>query len=285
VKKKSLLKLFIFLLAFAMLAFVVGCGSTEEPVDTESGDDTEKSEAGDPDLEAENEADEKEVLLMGTNAGFIPFEFLNEDEEIDGFDIELAEEIASILGMELEVLDMDFGGLILAVKNGQIDIAVAGITITEERLESVNFSDPYYVAGQTIVVREDETGISGIEDLAGRLVGVQEGTTGDFECDDLIEEGLFKSEDVRRFPQVNEVFLALESGQVDAVIMDEPVANRYIEERGGMKTIGGVFTEEEFGIAIAKENKELLEQINAALKEIKDSGRYDELYEKWFINN
>ncbi|NLC51563.1 MAG: basic amino acid ABC transporter substrate-binding protein, partial [Firmicutes bacterium] len=268
-KKKSLLKLFIFLLAFAMLAFVLGCGSTEEPVDTESGDDTEKSEAGDPDLEAENEADEKEVLLMGTNAGFIPFEFLNEDEEIDGFDIELAEEIASILGMELEVLDMDFGGLILAVKNGQIDIAVAGITITEERLESVNFSDPYYVAGQTIVVREDETGISGIEDLAGRLVGVQEGTTGDFECDDLIEEGLFKSEDVRRFPQVNEVFLALESGQVDAVIMDEPVANRYIEERGGMKTIGGVFTEEEFGIAIAKENKELLEQINAALKEIK----------------
>ena len=162
---------------------------------------------------------------------------------------------------------------------------MAGITITEERLESVNFSDPYYVAGQTIVVREDETGISGIEDLAGRLVGVQEGTTGDFECDDLIEEGLFKSEDVRRFPQVNEVFLALESGQVDAVIMDEPVANRYIEERGGMKTIGGVFTEEEFGIAIAKENKELLEQINAALKEIKDSGRYDELYEKWFINN
>ncbi|MGI5875434.1 MAG: basic amino acid ABC transporter substrate-binding protein [Dethiobacteria bacterium] len=225
----------------------------------------------------ENGVADKPKLVMGTNADFPPFEFRNEDNEVDGFDVDIAKAIAEALGRELVIEDMEFGGLTQALNSKRIDMAVAGITITDKRKEEVNFSDPYHFAGQTVVVREDEEEIKSVDDLEGKIIAVQLGTTGDLEAHDR-----FPAENIRQYNKINEAFLDLANERVDAIIIDVPVAERYIEIKGGCKTVGGVFTEEYFGIAVSKENEELLEEINTVLADLKESGRFDELISKWF---
>jgi ABC-type amino acid transport substrate-binding protein len=216
-------------------------------------------------------------LIMGTNADFPPFELRNEQNEVDGFDVDIAKAVAKSLGKELVIEDIAFDGLIPALKTDKIDIAVAGITITPEREEDVNFSTPYYNAGQTVVVREENDEIQSVDDLDGKLIAVQLGTTGDLEAHDR-----FPAENISQFNQVNEAFLELGNKRVDAIIIDIPVAERYIEIKGGFKTVGGAFTEELFGIAVKKENTELLEQINGVLADLEESGEFGELLLKWF---
>ncbi len=216
-------------------------------------------------------------VVMGTNADFPPFEFRNEQNEVDGFDVDIAKAVAGKLGKELVIEDMEFGGLTQALNSKRIDMAIAGMTITEERKKEVNFSEPYYNAGQTVVVLEDETEIKGVDDLEGKIIAVQLGTTGDMEAHDR-----FPKENIRQYNKINEGFLDLANGRVDAIIIDVPVADRYIEIKGGCKTVGGVFTEELFGIAVNKDNTELLEEINKVLMELKESGQYGELINKWF---
>ena len=220
---------------------------------------------------------EEGTLVMGTNADFPPFELRNEQNEVDGFDVDIAKAVAAAMGKELVIEDMAFDGLIPALQTDKIDIAVAGMTITPERLEEVDFSTPYYNAGQTVVVREENNEIQGVDDLDGKLIAVQLGTTGDLEAHDR-----FPAENIRQFNQVNEAFLELGNERVDAIIIDIPVAERYIEIKGGFKTVGGAFTEEFFGIAVKKGNTELLEQINEVLAELEESGKFDELLTKWF---
>lgn len=220
---------------------------------------------------------DKQELVMGTNADFPPFEFRNEDNEVDGFDVDIAKAIAEALGKELVIEDMEFGGLTQALNSKRIDMAIAGMTITDKRKEEVNFSDPYHFAGQTVVVLEDEEEIQGVDDLEGKIIAVQLGTTGDLEAHDR-----FPAENIRQYNKINEGFLDLANGRVEAIIIDVPVAERYIEIKGGCKTVGGVFTEEYFGIAVSKENAELLEEINAVLADLKNSGKFDEFINKWF---
>jgi ABC-type amino acid transport substrate-binding protein len=211
---------------------------------------------------------EEGTLVMGTNADFPPFELRNEQNEVDGFDVDIAKAVAEAMGKELVIEDMAFDGLIPALQTDKIDIVVAGMTITPERLEEVDFSTPYYNAGQTVVVREDNNDIQGVDDLDGKLIAVQLGTTGDLEAHDR-----FPAENIRQFNQVNEAFLELGNERVDAIIIDI---------KGGFKTVGGAFTEELFGIAVKKGNTELLEQINEVLAELEESGKFDELLTKWF---
>jgi lysine-arginine-ornithine-binding protein len=220
---------------------------------------------------------EEGTLVMGTNADFPPFELRNEQNEVDGFDVDIAKAVAEAMGKELVIEDMAFDGLIPALQTDKIDIAIAGMTITPERLEEVDFSTPYYNAGQTVVVREENEEIQSVDDLEGKLIAVQLGTTGDLEAHDR-----FPAENIRQFNQVNEAFLELGNERVDAIIIDIPVAERYIEIKGGFKTVGGAFTEEFFGIAVKKGNTELLEQINEVLAELEESGKFDELVTKWF---
>lgn len=226
----------------------------------------------------QNQAPAVEQLVMGTNAEFPPFEFLNENNEYDGFDIDLAKEIAAILGKELVIQDMAFDGLIPALQADRVDMVVAAMTIREDRREQVAFTEPYYNAGQVIVVRADNEDIQGVEDLAaGKKIGVQLGTTGDFKAQEITA-----SDNIIRFQQIGLVFEELATGRIDAIIIDVPVAQRYTEMREGFKIVGETLTEEFFGIAINKNNPELLAEVNAALAEIKASGKYDELISKWF---
>ncbi|NLZ28152.1 MAG: basic amino acid ABC transporter substrate-binding protein [Firmicutes bacterium] len=227
-----------------------------------------------------NQEEEAATLTVGTNPGFAPFEFLDDDNNIVGFDIDLAEEIAKQLDMELKIENMDFDGLVSAVSTGMIDLAIAGITITEDRLQSVNFSDPYFDAGQVIVVREDEERIVGPDDLADMKVAAQLGTTGADQLDELN----IPEDNQLQLEEVTDVFMQLKQEGVDAVVIDEPVAQRYLELQEGLKIVGDKFTDEVFGIAIAKDNDELLNKVDEALEEIRNSGKYDALFKKWFLD-
>lgn len=260
--KKGIKWLALLLVCVLALGALAGCGGNN-PAPEGNGNEAEEPAA---------------QLVMGTNAEFAPFEFVNDNNEYDGFDVDLAKEIATILGMELKIEDMAFDGLIPALQAERIDMVVAAMTIRDDRKEKVNFTEPYYNAGQVIVVREDNEDILSIEDLKqGKKIGVQLGTTGDFEAQEIAAD-----EDIARFQQIGLVFEELATGRIDAIIVDVPVAQRYMKARTGFKQVGDTLTDEYFGIAINKNNPELLEAVNDALTLIKDSGKYDELISKWF---
>lgn len=225
------------------------------------------------------QSQEPSVLTMGTNAEFAPFEFINEQNEIVGFDIDLANEIADHLGYKLVIENMAFDGLIPALTSKRIDMVVAAMTITETRELEVDFSNPYFNAGQVIVTRQDDTTITSIDDLRdGKKIAVQLGTTGDKKA----QETVSAQENVLAFPQISLAFMELDLGRADAVIVDKPVADRYLQINDNLRIVGETLTDEYFGIAVHPDNTELLGRINEALDAIKQSGKYDELISKWF---
>lgn len=222
-------------------------------------------------------AEDDNVLVMATNAEFPPYEY-REGDEIVGIDAEVAALIADKLGMELQIEDMAFDSVLAAVQTGKADIAMAGITVTEDRLKSVNFTDTYTTATQMIIVAEDSE-IAGPDDLTGKTVGVQLGTTGDIYADD-IEDGT-----VERYSKGFEAVQALIQGKIDAVIIDGEPAKVFVEQNEGIKLLDEAFTEEEYAIAIAKENEELLEQVNTALNELKEEGEFQKVVDKYITSD
>lgn len=216
---------------------------------------------------------EGDVLVMATNAEFPPYEY-HEGDEIVGIDAEVAALIANELGMTLEIEDMAFDSVLAAVQTGKADIAMAGITVTEERKKSVNFTDTYAKATQMIIVAEDSE-IATPDDLAGKTIGVQLGTTGDIYVEDV--EGAT----IERYNKGFEAVQALLQGKVDAVVIDGEPAKVFVEQNEGIKLVDEAFTEEEYAIAIAKENEELLSDVNAAIATLKENGKFQEVVDKY----
>ena len=212
-------------------------------------------------------------LIMATNAEFPPYEY-HEGEEIVGIDVEIAEAIANEMGRELVIEDMNFDSIIMAVTTGKADIGVAGLTITEDRLESVNFSTPYTTAAQVIIVKEGSD-IASPDDLVGRTVGVQLGTTGDIYAGDI------EDATVERYNKGYEAVQALLQDKVDAVMIDSQPANVFVEKNEGIYVIDEAFTYEEYAIAVAKDNTELLEEINAAIAKLEESGELQAIIDKY----
>lgn len=218
-------------------------------------------------------SEEDKTLVMATNAEFPPYEFY-ENNEIVGIDAEIAAAIAEEMGMELVIEDMAFDSIISAVQSGKADIGVAGMTVTEKRLKNVNFSDTYATATQVIIVQEGSE-IATADDLVGKTIGVQLGTTGDiFACD--VEDAT-----IEQYNKGFEAVQALSQGKVDAVIIDNEPAKEFVKEVEGLVILDEEFVVEEYAIAIAKENEELLEQVNSALETLKDSGKLDEIVAKY----
>ncbi len=219
-----------------------------------------------------------ETLTMGTNASFPPYEYY-ENETIVGIDAEIAAAIAEKLGMELVIEDMDFGAIITAVSTGKIDFGMAGMTVTEERLQSVNFSDTYATGIQAIIVKEDSP-ITSVDDLyaegATYKIGVQESTTGDIYC-----TGDFGEERVGKYKVGADAVAALMTDKVDCVIIDNNPAKAYVEANEGLKILETSFAVEDYAIAVALENTELLDKINGALKELIDDGTVAAILEKY----
>ena len=239
-----------------------------------------------------------EKLIMATNASFPPYEFKGDSGEIEGIDAEIAAKIAEKLGKELEIMDVDFGSIIGGVQSGKYDFGMAGMTVTDERLQSVNFSESYATGVQSVIVSEDSaftsfedfyTGYTtnddgdevpaGVKD--GITIGVQQDTTGDIYASDLPEKWGFGEENVVRFKTGNDAVQALVSGKVTAVIIDNEPAKSYISSNPGLKILDGAYTEENYAICVAKENTELLDQINAALVELTADGTIDAIISKY----
>lgn len=228
------------------------------------------------------EATGKNALRVGTEASFPPFETLDRDNNIVGFDIDIINYIAEDNGWEIVVVNKPFDTLLDSLAAGELDIVIAGLTITPQRQAQVLFSQPYYNASQVMVVRAEEErdfDLADIPDL-GLRVAVQTGTTGLDEAAAILgaedHPNLFQSS------WAMDTFKQLKSCWVDVVIIDKPVAEYYIAELGDLKIHGQPFTNEEFGIAVQKGNTEMLDQINASLRKLRTSGQYNALFKKWF---
>jgi polar amino acid transport system substrate-binding protein len=219
------------------------------------------------------------VLKVGAEATFPPFEFQDEkSKDYVGFDVDLMKALGKQMGMEVQVVNTAFDGLIPALESGQIDAIASAMTITEERSKKVNFSKPYYKSGLSIVVKGDNSAVKSFKDLEGKRIAVQIGTTGAEEAKKI------KDAKVREFNSASEAYLELKAGGADAVVNDLPV-NEYYLAKGGSKDaklVGEVLNSEEYGVAVTKKNTELAGKINKAMDEIKQNGEYAKIYEKWF---
>ena len=225
-----------------------------------------------------------ETLKMGTNASFPPYEYYDDETgEIVGIDAEVAAAICEKLGCELEIVDMDFDAIIPAITTGKIDFGMAGMTVTEERKQSVDFSTSYATGIQSVIVKEDSD-ITSVDDLfaegASHKIGVQQGTTGDLYCSwDIEDEGLGS---VERFKNGTDAVLALTSGKVDCVVIDNEPAKKYVEANEGLKILDTEYAVEDYAIALAKDS-ELTGKINAALEELIADGTVQAIIDKYIV--
>ena len=218
-------------------------------------------------------------IRVATDATWPPFEFVDTATgAIVGFDIDLFNAIAEKAGLEVEWINVEWDPLLAGVAQGTYDAAISSITIREDRMAQMDFSDPYYVAGQVIVVRTANTTITGPGTLSGKSVGVQTGTTGDYEVQDIAGASAVG------YDEIGMAFVALLNNQIDAVVCDTPVASGYVARYNTLKTVGDVLTTEEYGIAMPKGSSELMAKINAALAEVKAEGIIDQLVQKWLVN-
>ena len=225
---------------------------------------------------------EKETLVMATNAAFPPYEYKDGDS-FAGIDVEIAEKIAEKLGMELKIEDVEFGSIIGGVQTGKFDMGMAGMTVTEERKQSVNFSKTYQKAKQVVIVKEGSA-IKSLDDLKddGTMkYGVQQDTTGDIYASDTPEKGGYGEANVIRYKVGADAVQALVAGKVNAVIIDNEPAKSFVNSNKGLTILDGAWVEEEYAIAVSKENNELLEKINKALDELEKDGTIKSIVDKY----
>ena len=217
----------------------------------------------------------QDKLVMATNAAFPPYEYV-EGEDFKGIDVEIAGEIAKKLGMELEIQDVEFDSIIAGVQGGKFDMGMAGMTVTDERKESVNFSDSYATAIQVVIVAEDSD-IKSVDDITEKTkIGVQQGTTGHiYASDDYGEDAVVP------FNKGADAVQALKTGKVDCVIIDNEPAKAFVKANDGLKILETEYVTEQYAICVAKNNEELLEKINTALKELQDDGTIDKIVAKY----
>ncbi len=235
---------------------------------------------------------EKGEIVMFTNAAFPPFEYVTDGNTVAGVDVDIAQAIADEIGVELVIENVEFETIVAGIASGQADMAVAGMTVTEDRLEQVDFSTPYTTSVQYIVVPEDVE-VATIEDLAGMTIGVQRGTTGDFIVSDEVNgytdsdgnavTGVLQDTgaSVEGFRSAPEAALSLNTGKIDAIVIDALPAQNIISTNEGLKTLELVYadgsnTVEEYAVAINKENDDLEEVINKVIEELIASGKIDE---------
>ena len=214
------------------------------------------------------------TLVMATNATFPPYEYVD-GEDYAGIDVEVAQAIADELGMELEIQDIDFNSIIPAIESGKADVGIAGMTKTPEREKNVNFSESYATGIQSIIVKEDSD-IASPDDLEGVKIGVQESTTGH-----IYYEDDYGADNVIAYTSGANAIEALKTGKVDAVVIDNQPAKEFVKANEGLKVLDTDYVEEEYAIAIAKDNEELLEKVNGVIKQMKEDGSLQAILDKY----
>lgn len=219
------------------------------------------------------------TYTVATDANFKPFEYRNpETGKMEGFDIDLVKAVAEEVGFKVEFKTMNFDGLIAGMQSGKWPMAVAGISITEERDKTIDFSIPYYDSGLILMVEKSNTEIKSIKDLEGKLVGTRQGSTSQQYLKKHVKEA-----EIKAFPTIVNAYLDLKSGRLDAVLYDLPNVKYFIKKNGEgkLKTVGDVLQGQSYGIAFPEDSK-LVDDVNKALKKLKKNGTYEEIYKKWF---
>ena len=279
------MKKFLAILMAALMVFgLVACGdtaateATSEEVTEATGAETEATEATEAQAATFTTVQEGK-LIMATNAAFPPYEFIDDSNNFAGIDVEFAQAIADKLGLELEIQDMEFASILTAVQQGKADIALAGLTVTEERKQNVDFTTTYATGVQVVIVPEGSD-IKTVDDLAGKMIGVQESTTGHIYCEDD-----FGAENVTAIPAGANAVQALLTGKVDAVVIDNNPAKEYVAANEGLVILDTAYAEEDYAGAIAKENPELLAAIDAAIAELQADGTVDTILAKYISAN
>ncbi len=256
-KKSHLSTLLAVLAVLGLAVFAAGCGDSDD--DTTSG---EGGGGGEP-------------LTVGSDIPYPPFE-QGRAPNYTGFDVELMEALAENIGREAEFQDTSFDTIFRDLAQGRFEAVASATTITDEREETVDFTNPYYFSEQAILVKEGSD-VDSVEKLSGATVGVQQGTTGE----EFVEEKGDAGE-LRPYPQGPDAVNALKSGVLDAVVLDIPVAENAVDAGGDIEISAAIPTEEEYGFVVPQGDEELLEEMNEALEELKDDGTFTTIYEKWF---
>lgn len=278
----------VMLCAAMATTVLAGCGSSNtastDAAAEETTEDVEaeatKEEAEDAEAvegatdAAEVTTVEPGVLTMGTNATFPPYEYKDGDDVV-GIDAEIAQAMADKLGLQLEIVDMDFDSLVASVQSGKIDMSLAGMTVTEERKQNVDFTDSYATGVQVIIVKEDSD-IASADDLEGKLIGVQQGTTGHLHCSDD-----FGEDNVIPYANGATAVQALLQGKVDCVVIDQEPAKAFVEANEGLKILETAYTTEDYAAAVSKDNPALTAALNSALQELKDDGTIQGILDKY----
>ena len=219
-------------------------------------------------------------LTMSTNAAFPPYEMTTDSGDFEGIDVETAQAIADKLGLELQIDDMDFDAALLAAQNGKSDMVMAGVTVTEERQTVMDFSNTYATGIQVVIVPEDSD-ITSIDDMTGKMIGVQRGTTGDLYCSASVEDGGFGEENVTPYDNGLTAVQALQNGQVDCVVIDNAPAQEFVKANPGLKILDTEYANEDYAIGVAKGNTQLLDAINGALEELEADGTLQSIVDKY----
>lgn len=221
-------------------------------------------------------------IKIGSDTTYPPFEFVDKEKNIVGFDVDMMAEICKLANCKPKFITTGFDGIFVALSQAQFDAVVSGVTITDERKKAVDFSDSYLRYGQVVLVRNDETAITGLDSLKGKTVGVQTGTTNDEKASSLQKEG--KLATIKRYDTFDLAVAALINKDLNAVIIDSPAADGFIATNPGkIKKAGNPFTSEDLGISVKKGDAALLNAFNAGLKVLKDNRTLDSLYNKWFV--
>lgn len=248
----------------ALAIGLAGCSDSGEGTDSGNG--------------SADESELEDTYTVATDSSFVPFEF-EEDGEYVGFDIDMINAIADEVGFEIDLEVTNFDGIIPGLQTGTFDIAIAGMTITEERRQAVDFTDPYYKSGLLVAVPVDNTTINGVEDLEGLTIASRLGST----SADYIEENI-EGATANTYDQLDQAYLSVEGGGSDAVLYDAPNVEYYILTAGGdsLKAVGELLEAQDYGIAVSQGNEELLAAMNEALAGMIEDGTYTEIYEEWF---
>ena len=281
-------KLLSVMLAAALALSVTACGSTassestaasEPAAESASSEAAETSEAAGEDTAGAASAGlttvEAGKLIMSTNAAFPPYEMTTDDGGFEGIDVEIAGAIAEKLGLTLRIDDMDFDAALLSVQQGSADMVMAGVTVTDDRLTVMDFSDSYATGIQSIIVPEDSE-IQSVDDLAGHVIGTQRGTTGYLYC---VDE--FGDENVIAYDNGLTAVQALNNGQVDCVVIDNAPAQEFVKNNAGLTILDTEYAVEDYAIGLNKGNTALLDAINGALAELISDGTVQSIVDKY----
>ena len=273
--------------AAALVLSLAACGSTASSAASSEAASSEaaSSEAASSEAASSEAASETETaelstvepgkLIMSTNAAFPPYEMTTDSGEFEGIDVETAQAIADKLGLELQIDDMDFDAALLAVQQGKSDMVMAGVTVTDERQNVMDFTDSYATGIQSIIVKEDSD-IASVDDLAGKKIGTQRGTTGYLYCSDD-----FGDENVVAYDNGLTAVQMLNNGQVDCVVIDNAPAKEFVAANPGLKLLDTAYVEENYAIGVGKGNTELKDAINTALEELKADGTLQAIVDKY----